>query len=211
MRTGIMGGTFDPIHIGHLYLAHEAKEVLGLDRIIFMPSGLGPHKEPSSTPKHLRLEMVRLAIADCSYFQISELEINRNGYSYSIDTYNALREIYPSDQFFFITGADAFMTIESWKRYEALLQGMHFVAAYRPLDAMGQEATMDALRQLIDRLEAKGARSIRALPIIGLDVSSSDLRKRIAGGRHIRCLIPEPVRALIEEHKLYGWKESTAE
>lgn len=206
MRTGIMGGTFDPIHIGHLYLAHEAKEVLGLDRIIFIPSGLGPHKGPSETPKPLRLAMVAKAIEDCPYFEVSDMELSREGYSYTIDTYKALAKRYPKDTFFFITGADAFMTIETWKSYRDLLKGMHFVAAYRPMDTMDQEATMEALQTLIERVEAQGAKAVSALPILGLDIASSDLRKRIAGGRHIRCLVPEPVRALIEEHKLYGSK-----
>ncbi len=207
MRTGIMGGTFDPIHIGHLYLAHEAKEVLGLDRIIFIPSGVGPHKAASETPKQLRLEMVTRAIQDFSYFEVSNMELNRSGYSYTIDTLKTLKKQYPKDTFFFITGADAFLTIESWKQFDVLVKEMHFVAAYRPNEDMDHDATMETLQALISRLENIGAKAISALPILGLDISSSDLRKRISAGRHINCLVSPSTLALIEEHKLYGWKQ----
>lgn len=206
MRTGIMGGTFDPIHIGHLYLAHEAKEVLGLDRIIFIPSGVGPHKAASETPKHIRLEMVTRAIKEYPYFDVSDMEISRSGYSYTIDSFKALKKKYPKDTFFFITGADAFLTVDSWKDYMSLVRGMHFVAAYRPIQTMDESTTMENLQILIEQLEAKGAKSISALPILGLDISSSDLRKRIATGRHVNFLIPPSIISLIEEHKLYGWK-----
>lgn len=203
MRTGIMGGTFDPIHIGHLYLAHEAKEVLNLDRIIFIPSGKGPHKAPSTTPKTHRLMMVQAAIADWPYFECSDMEIQREGFSYTIDTFKALEAAYPMDTFYFITGADAFMGIVQWKDYKELLSGMHFVAAYRPSDHMDASATMAALQALILKLEAGGARSVSALPILGLDIASSEIRKRLAAGRNVHCLVPESVHRLIVNHHLY--------
>lgn len=199
-----MGGTFDPIHIGHLFLAHEAMQVFGLDRVIFMPSGLGPHKKRQNTAdKRHRFAMVAAAVQDEPRFEVSSLEIDREGYSYTIDTLKSLQGLYPNDEFVFITGADAFLTIETWKDYDLLLKNMAFVAAYRPESDYAQQEMMSKLEALVQRLCQTHGATIKILQLIGLDVSSTVIRERIAKGQQVHYLVPEPVLQIIEERGLY--------
>ncbi len=204
MKTGIMGGTFDPIHIGHLFLAHEALQVFGLDRVIFIPSGLGPHKKRQNTAdKHHRFDMVAAAVKHEPKFEVSSLEIDREGYSYAIDTLESLKTLYPSDEFFFITGADSFLTIESWKDYDLLLSKMAFVAAYRPEAHYAQQELMLKLETLVSRLSETYGANIKILQLIGLDVSSTVIRERIANHQQVNYLVPEGVLEIIKERGLY--------
>ena len=128
MKIGILGGTFNPIHLGHLHLALEVRSKMGLDEILFIPAGIPPHKidEDLASPAD-RFKMVEMAISDYPFFKISDFEIKRAEKSYSIDTVRALKKNHPSNEFFFIIGLDAFMEIESWKDSTFLLQTVHFI------------------------------------------------------------------------------------
>ena len=133
MKIGILGGTFNPIHLGHLHLAHEVRSKLDLDEIWFIPTGTPPHKtdEELASPAD-RFEMVRLGISGHPFFKISDIELKRVEKSYSIDTVRAFKKTYPRDEFFFMIGLDAFMDIPSWKESAALLQSVHFIVVSRP-------------------------------------------------------------------------------
>jgi nicotinate-nucleotide adenylyltransferase len=199
MKTGIMGGSFDPIHMGHLFLAYEALEHFDLDRILFMPSGQGPHKKGiEQTDKWMRLDLVKLATGNEKKFFVSDLEVKRRGYSYTIDSVRELKDNFPMDEFFFITGADAFITLESWKNFEELIHEVHFIAGYRPT------VDIKALEDFVVMMVSKYGAKISLLSLIGLEISSSLIRERLARGQHIHYLVPREVERLIKEKNLYG-------
>lgn len=199
MKTGIMGGTFDPVHHGHLFVAKEAMHVYGLDRVIFVPSKLGPHKlNKAHTPAAMRYNMVAEAIADQADFEVSDIEIKRQGISYTVDTMRAFQAQYPEDSLYFITGADAIVAIESWKDYRMLLSNMTFIAATRPSLADQQ------LKQSIESLSAKYPSDIRMLDTIDLEISSSNIRQRIKDGCPITFLVPKCIETTIAKQGLYA-------
>lgn len=188
MRIGILGGTFDPIHIGHLILAEEALWKLKLDKVIFIPSYLPPHKVPEGVlePEH-RFKMVGLAIEGNLKFDISRLEIDLKGKSYSIDTLKRLKEHFkPDTEFFFITGSDSLKELFSWKQIDEIFELSKFIVAKRP--GFPIEET---------------PKEVQVVVITEVEVSSSEIRKRLSQGQSIRYLVPEAVRAYIERHRLY--------
>jgi len=194
-----MGGTFDPIHLGHLVAAEEVRAGFGLDRIVFMPSARPPHKPGRViTSAEDRYTMTRLATASNPFFLVSRVEIDREGPSYTIDTVAYFREQYPDQEIFFITGADAILEIFTWREPRRLLSMCKFIAVTRPgFDLAGLSSLKDKIGdEVLDR--------IHTFPVTALDISSSDLRERIRAGRSARYLVPEPVLEFINETGLYS-------
>lgn len=198
-KVGIMGGTFDPIHYGHLVTAEGARCEFGLDQVLFMPSGSPPHKDLREvTSAEHRYMMTVLATLTNPYFEVSRIDIDREGVSYTIDTLRILREQYGSEtELFFITGADVMFEIVSWKDSEKLLQIAHFVAATRPgfsLDDIPNQAREWA-NQHKDRFHV--------FRVPAMAISSTNIRKRVSMGHSIRYLVPEQVDYYIRRNKLY--------
>ncbi len=195
-KVGIMGGTFDPIHLGHLSAAEEARARYGLERVIFIPNGQPPHKKSYPvTPAEHRYNMVRLAIASHPHFEISRVEMDRPGPSYAVDTLHALREeLGGGVELYFITGADAIAEILTWRAPEELVKSCDFIAVTRP----GYD--LRRLREVTDALP--GAR-VHLLDAIGVDISSTEIRARVARGESLRYLAPTPVVRYITTHELY--------
>jgi nicotinate-nucleotide adenylyltransferase len=188
-----MGGTFDPVHHGHLVAAEEVRHALGLDRVLFVPAG-DPWQKGGTTvsPAADRLEMVRLATRDNAGFEVSRVDIDRGGPTYTIDTLRALAEQRPQTKLFFITGADAILEILTWKDPQDVLGLASFVAVTRP----GHD--LAGLQQL-----GIGER-VRVIEIPALAISSTDIRRRVREGRPIHYLVPAPVEDYIRERGLYS-------
>jgi nicotinate-nucleotide adenylyltransferase len=202
MRLGIMGGTFDPIHNGHLFVAEEARVLFALDRILFIPNGSPPHKkEYAITPASNRYAMTLIATHGNSGFACSPMELNRPGASYTVDTLTQLRQENPDADLFYITGIDAVADILSWKRHDEVIRLATFIAATRP----GFD-----LSRLKQQLPAAYLERILLIATTALGISSTDLRSRVARGLPIRYLTPDGVVDYIYKRKLYQ-TEATAE
>lgn len=188
MRIGILGGTFNPIHIGHLILAEEAYFKLKLDKLVFVPAFVPPHKSSSEVINAKdRLEMVRLAIEDNPAFDVSTFEIDSKKKSYSIDTLKEFRKVYGEDaQLCFITGSDSLKDLFSWKNINDIFKISRFIVANRP-----GYPIKDVPKE------------VDTVVITPIEVSSEDIRKRLTEGRSIRYLVPEKVRKYILDRKLY--------
>lgn len=195
-RIGIMGGTFDPIHYGHLACAEQAREALALDGVLFMPAGNPAFKQDRSvTDSADRVALCRLAVEDNLAFAVSTLETDRPGITYAVDTLEQLRALYPSStELVFIAGADAVATLPRWRDADRLARLCCFGAATRP----GYELSS----QLLDELASQGFR-ITPFAVTPLDISSSLLRSRAKQGKTLRYLTPEAVSVYIDEHGLY--------
>jgi nicotinate-nucleotide adenylyltransferase len=213
MRIGVFGGTFDPIHIGHLRCAEEAREALVLERVLFVPAATPPHKrhQPVAPASH-RIAMLRLAISGNRAFRISTIEIDRPGASYSVDTLRALGAGLPSgSRLVFLLGVDAFREIHTWKEYRALFRLADFGVFSRPPLRF---ANLRALLPVAMRAEfcygpnrrtlvhQSGSRVI-FLNLTGLDISASAIRQRVQCGQSIRYLVPAPVERYIARSRLY--------
>lgn len=219
MRLGLFGGTFNPIHFGHLRAAEEIREALCLDRLLFIPAALPPHKASHHmVPFATRLEMTRLAVADETGFEVSDVEGRRPEKSYSIDTLCLFRqELSPDTDLFFILGLDAFLEIDTWKDFRQLFRLCHFVVLDRPGYDRGQLERVLTTRVHPDcRYDAEagtylhpaGSR-IHFHPITLLEISSTAIRTAVSQGRSIRFLLPEAVRRYILLNKLYFHEENT--
>jgi nicotinate-nucleotide adenylyltransferase len=194
-RIGILGGTFDPIHYGHLAAGEDARAAVGLREVVFIPCGDPYHKpERYASPGEDRFEMVRLAIASNPAFRASRIEIDRPGPSYTIDTVRALRREHPDTEFHVILGADAMAELPEWKRHRALLDEARFIIVSRP------GTTWDDLRR---RLPEEYLQSAHLLDIPAVDVSSSEIRERVRRGEPIRYLVPPAVEQYIARKGLY--------
>lgn len=191
-----MGGTFDPIHYGHLIAAEEARFVFGLSQVIFVPCGIPPHKKPYkvTSPEH-RYAMTILATENNPHFIVSRVEIDRPGPSYTVDTVKIFRQQFGNRvELFFITGLDAVLEILTWKSHEELIHLCHFIAVTRP----GYDAS-----KLQKSLPAAYLERIDLLTIPGMDISSTMIRERVRRGQPIRYLTPDPVCHYIAKHQLY--------
>ncbi len=195
-HLGIMGGTFDPIHYGHLLMAEEARQAFALDQVVFVPNGRPAHKKAYlvSSPED-RYAMTLLATGSNPCFSCSRIEIERPGPSYTIDTLRAFRQRYPDlDALYFITGADAVLEILTWHEYDNLVRECQFIAVTRP------GFVLERLSELVD---AEFLHRVSFLPIPGLEISSTDIRRRVREGRSVKYLAPEPVEAYIQQQGLY--------
>jgi nicotinate-nucleotide adenylyltransferase len=224
VRLGVMGGTFNPIHYGHLAAANEVREAFALERIIFVPAAVPPHKDQTAIiePRH-RLMMAILATVSNPHFLVSAIEVDRPGTSYSVETIAALKALYPTiHALYFILGIDAFLEIASWRQPDVLLKSCHLVVTGRPGFNLHQHATIP-LQQLSTRYpylsfeQAEGETSAQ-LPrvrvsgtpyqifyreVTALDISSTQIRQRIQQERSIAYLLPETVEAYIRTYQLY--------
>lgn len=199
-RFGIMGGTFDPIHYGHLVAAEAAREAFDLEKIIFVPAGIPPHKlKEEVTPARHRYLMTLLAIMSNPYFEISRVDVDRSGVTYTVDTLAVLKGVLPPNAvMYFITGADAILEILSWKSPEQVLNMAEFIAATRP----GYD--LDRLSRALGPLYAEFQDRVHILEAPPIGISSTDLRHRLAEGRTVRYLLPETVVTYIHDEGLYG-------
>ncbi|WP_461818119.1 nicotinate-nucleotide adenylyltransferase [Faecalimonas sp.] len=199
MKIGIVGGTFDPIHNGHLMLGAYAYDNFQLDKIWFMPNGNPPHKSEEINVD-FRLDMVKLAIEDKDEFCLSTFEIEEEKHSYSYETLEKLRQLYPQDTFYFIIGADSLFTIEFWKEPARVLQACIILAACR------DDKDKEEMNKQIAYLTEKYSAEIKLLKMPLIDISSSDIRKKKENGEPIDTLVPKKVAEYIETHGLYGVK-----
>ena len=209
-RLGIMGGPFDPIHYGHLVTAEAARTEFDLAAVIFVPAGHPPHKKDHRlTPARHRYLMTVLAVATNPWFEVSRVEIDRPGYSYTIDTVQEFRRRYgEATELYFITGADAILEILTWHRVNDLLGLCQFIAATRP----GYH--LDGLGQVLASLTPEERGRIHLLEVPALAISSTDVRERVRRGRSIKYLLPEAVEHYIYKNRLYlenGEEEVTEE
>lgn len=189
-RLGILGGTFNPVHTGHLFAAEYLAEALRLDRILFVPCGNPPHKHGGLLSAEHRYRMLQFAIQGNKRFSLSRLEIQNPGVSYSIDTVRKLKKANPDSELYFLIGADNIEEIPTWKNYRALLEECRFAAISRRLSRL--RIRHPALRGRVRLVEA---------PV--LEISSSEIRERLAAGRSVRYLIPDKVFRYIERNCLY--------
>jgi nicotinate-nucleotide adenylyltransferase len=196
MKVGVLGGTFDPVHLGHLVLAEQARAELALDQVLFIPAGNPWRKSDRAvTPAEHRLAMLRLATADNDGFGISDIELRRTGPTYTADTLAALAGERLDDAFWFIVGEDALADLPHWHEPERIVAHAMLAVAPRADGAdSGAVATLPALIR---------ERTVR-FPMPRIDISSTDIRTRVAAGRSIRYLVPDAVVRYIAEHGLYG-------
>jgi len=188
LRLGILGGTFDPIHLGHLVLGEAAREQLGLDSVLFVPAGVQWRKSSQEiAPAEHRVAMVRLATEDNPAFEVSTLEVDRPGPSYTADTLEALQQERRGSDLFLILGHDAYLDVPNWVRPERIVELARVVVAARGDQTHGTDVEPPAVRV--------------EMPVV--DISATDIRERVAAGRSIRYLVPAPVEAYIREHGLY--------
>jgi len=200
-KLGILGGTFDPIHVGHLSVAQQVGDRLGLDRVVLVPSGRPPHKDCNAVaPARDRLEMARLAVRGLARLSVSDIEVRRAGPSYTIDTVRQLRSDMGEDNdYWFVIGADTVAELPTWHRATELLQEIRFAVAVRPgcrpdfapvEENLGPEAAMKLRRAVLD--------------IEPCDVSSTEIRRRLAHGEDVGGMIRANVAALIRRRNLYA-------
>ncbi len=212
MGTAILGGTFNPIHYGHLRVSEEVRETLELDKVIFIPTFIPPHKEEgsSASPEH-RLEMTRLAVKDNPSFEVSDMEIKRGGRSYSVATLKELYEKSPEIEINFIVGADSFNDITTWREYEEIFKLTNLVVVPRPgypVKKVGEVLPI-ALARKFWYDSKTGAyindygRSVRHVETTLLAISASDMRARVKRGRTLRYLLPPEVEGYIKSNGLY--------
>jgi nicotinate-nucleotide adenylyltransferase len=199
MKIGVFGGSFDPVHTGHLLMAREAAEAAGLDKVLFMPTRVQPFKQGGAVASAQdRLAMLRAATADDPLFGVTEVETGREGVSYTIDSLLLLAGQLGEDaKLWFIVGTDMFLMVEQWHRHEELLRGFAFVALCRP--GFDDGALADAAQRY---RKTYGTECILAQNT-RFDVSSTDIRARVGEGKSISYLVPDPVRCHIREHRLY--------
>jgi len=199
-RVGIMGGTFDPIHQGHLVTAEAARSEFDMNKVVFVPSGKPPHKKGLNiSNKEHRYIMTVLATSANPYFEVSRTEIDRSGESYAIDTVRYIRsKLQPDCELYFITGADAIMEIVTWKDVEELFGDCTFIAATRPGFNLGKMN-----QQLSKKISKANLAKIIPLEVPAMAISSTDIRERVKNRHTIKYLLPESVENFIQKNDLY--------
>lgn len=214
MKTGVFGGTFDPIHLGHLRVAQEVRDGLGLDRVWFVPGNQPPHKPGGPVASATdRLEMARLATEGCPGFFASDLELKRGGPSYTVDTLRQMSEY--GDELYFLLGIDAFLEIHTWKDFKELFSRAHFVVLSRP-DQKGGVFGFDRIKDYAASelsgllkpgpdgfLSAGQEKKVWFFECTALDISATAIRAALKKGKSIRFLAPEKVRQYILETEIY--------
>lgn len=216
-RVGIFGGTFNPIHLGHLHAAEEVLDALGLERMLFVPSGEPPHKTGSDSdpiaPAELRLAWVRAAIAGNPRFAVDALEVERGGASYSVETLRTLGEQIAPDLPVFVLGIDAFAEVGTWRDPELLFTLANFAVIKRPgrpVEATGHwlpARVRDAFELASNGRSARHRAAgtwVRLLEIAALDISASEIRARLRSGRSVRYLLPKPVWEAVLRSRVYA-------
>jgi nicotinate-nucleotide adenylyltransferase len=210
MRTiGILGGTFDPVHIGHLRTAFELLGSCGLSEVRFIPCGIPPHRPPPVAPAELRLQMLQAALAGEQRFRVDDRELRRPGPSYMVDTLDSLRSEVADASLSLLLGADAFVGLPDWHRWQDIPRLAHLIVVHRP---GWQLPVTGPLAALLDERHAAGAAALRrepaglvlAQPVTQLEVSSSAIRALVGRGGDPRFLVPDAVRAIIIQSGCYG-------
>lgn len=197
-RVGIMGGTFNPIHIGHLIIAEAAYEAYDLDEVLFVPSGVSYMKDQSEIlDAKKRVHMTGLAIEDNPHFALSTIEIDRDGNSYSYETLETLRKQNPNTEYFFLVGSDTLFALETWKHPEILLPSCTILVAVR------NGVPMEKMQEHAKYLEEKFGGSIQLLTTPNIEISATDIRNRIAANRNVKYFVPDSVLQFIEKNGLY--------
>lgn len=197
-KIGIMGGTFDPIHIGHLMLAEWAADAAGLEQVWLIPTGQSYMKaDRNIQPGNERLHMVRLAIEGNDRLKCLDLEIKRGGFTYSYETIEELHELYPEHQFYFIEGADCLFTMENWKCPERLLAGCTILAAVRG------DVSVQKLEEKRIELLARYGGEIQLMPFLQISISSTEIRRRLSCGESVRYMVPNKVLQYVQQKGLY--------
>lgn len=197
-KIGIMGGTFNPIHFGHLILAEQAMEVYDLDEVLFIPSG-NPYMKDTEpiADRTVRGHMTELAIKGNPHFRMSSIELDREGPTYTYETLNALKEENPDCTYYFILGADSLLTMETWKNPKEIFKNCVVIASVRGT------GTEDKIEKIATHLIYEYQADVRILPAKFIDLSSTEIRQRIAHGKSVRYMLPEKVREYIYENGLY--------
>lgn len=214
MRLGLLGGTFNPIHLGHLRGVEEARETFNLEKVYFIPAAIPPHKNEriEVSPTH-RLEMVRLAIEGNPAFQASDVELSRQGKSYSVETIRYFRNQYPGADLFFIVGMDSFVEVTTWKRYQDLFSLCHFVVLSRPgtkrcrltnLTPQQFWASFHRGKDANQWIHGPSGLSTHFLDRPLMDISSREIRERLRAGRSVRYMMEEKVEAYISRNGFYS-------
>ena len=202
-RVGIMGGTFNPIHIGHLIIAEAAYEAYDLDEVLFVPSGVSYMKDQSEIlDAKKRVHMTGLAIEDNPHFALSTIEIDRDGNSYSYETLETLRKQNPNTEYFFLVGSDTLFALETWKHPEILLPSCTILVAVR------NGVPMEKMQEHAKYLEEKFGGSIQLLTTPNIEISATDIRNRIATNRNVKYFVPDSVLQFIEKNSLYKNNET---
>lgn len=198
MRLGVFGGTFDPVHWGHLLMAEQCREQCGLDQVWFLPAGQPPHKPGSaiSTGKQ-RADMLEFATAGQADFRINEMEFAREGKTYTVDTLRQLHAERPEDELFFLIGGDSLNDLSGWREPDRIVELAIVVAVNRGDRPLPTQA------ELIDHLGPDIASRVKLVTMPGIDLSSTDIRRRVREGKSIRFMVPRAVEAYIAEQKLY--------
>lgn len=193
MKVGIMGGTFDPLHIGHMMAAEAARETYGLQEVWFMPSHIPPHKHEAGVSGADRLAMVQEAIKNHEAFRTLDWEVVRGGVSYTYETIRRLQEAYPHFDLYFIIGADMVQYLPKWNEIEELVQRLTFIGVGRPGTPLDLEALPTYIAEKV---------LLADMPLV--DISSTMLRERAAAGKSIRYMVPEAVFDFVQRSGLYG-------
>lgn len=196
-RIGLMGGSFNPIHCGHLNLARAALESGCVSRVLFLPTGNPPHKHAGLVDKQDRLAMVELAIADDPGMGICREEIDRDGVIYTVDTLTLLTQKHPDCRWVYLIGSDTLRVLHTWRRPEDVIHLCEMMVVMRPGE------TREEVRQLMDHWRSKGA-CMDVLPARMMDISSTDIRTRIGQGLTLEGIVPESVEAYIRAHGFYS-------
>lgn len=198
-----MGGTFDPIHMGHLILGEQSFEQLHLDKVLFMPSGNPPHKRNRAgrASDGQRVDMVRLAIEDNPHFELSLAEMHETGYTYTYRTLEELKEQNPDTDYYFIIGADSLFTFDEWKEPARICRACTLIVAVR------DHASFDELNQEIKRLSAEYEGHFTLLDTMNIDVSSHQIRSWVSEGKSLKYYVPDPVISYMKENGIYRKKE----
>ena len=210
MRLGIFGGTFNPIHTGHLRAAEEVRYKCILDRVIFMPSGSPPLKTSGLAGAVHREAMTRLAVRSNAHFDVSDMEMRDGDKSYTVRTVEKLRAVYPGEELFFIMGLDAFLDLPKWREPERIISGIDFIVMTRPgsgSDDMRESPYVEAIRPDrhtgISVCELKGGKNAYRVQVTAFDISSTAIRQLVSESMSIRYLLPDTVEEYIEANKLY--------
>jgi len=203
-RIGVIGGTFDPIHYGHLAAAEEARVRMNLERVLFVVAGVPPHKlDEEVTPVEHRLAIVSLAIASNPHFEISRVDVDRPGPSYTVDTISILRKQWGQEtEVYFIMGLDSLVELPTWHHPQRLIQLCRLLAVKRP----GFETDMAELEASVPGISSR----VEIIDMPEVDISSSDLQQRVRDGLPIKYQVPEEVERYIMEHGLYRRSSGTA-
>ncbi|MFQ5513842.1 MAG: nicotinate-nucleotide adenylyltransferase [Myxococcota bacterium] len=216
MSLGVFGGSFNPIHFAHLRLAEQARETLGLERVLFVPSASPPHKSADLAPARRRLEMVAIAIATNPCFEVLDLELERGGPSYTVDTLRLLSERHRGACLWFLLGSDSLAELDTWRDPEGILELCSLAVAGRPgtarapLESLLPASLARQFRRTPRGLEHTSGQEIRAVPFGPQAISASDIRERAARSASLRYLVPDGVIDYIVKHRLYAPRQEEA-